>query len=89
MRVMTWRRRANRDPPPNLCAQCIRIPDQAVLTRDNANILVDSVLYYKVVDPYVSTVRLIRSSFFSFFFFGHASESLPAKANASTKQQQQ
>ncbi|ORZ30523.1 hypothetical protein BCR44DRAFT_1444769, partial [Catenaria anguillulae PL171] len=35
--------------------QVVPIPAQAVMTKDNANIMVESVLYWRVVDPYIAT----------------------------------
>ncbi|KAI9223325.1 hypothetical protein BC828DRAFT_376165 [Blastocladiella britannica] len=35
--------------------QVVPIPPQQVMTRDSTNIIVESVLYYRIVDPYVAT----------------------------------
>ncbi|KAI9184406.1 hypothetical protein H9P43_003459 [Blastocladiella emersonii ATCC 22665] len=35
--------------------QVVPIPPQAVLTKDNVNLHIDSTLYYRIADPYVAT----------------------------------
>ncbi|KAI9164277.1 hypothetical protein H9P43_008106 [Blastocladiella emersonii ATCC 22665] len=44
--------------------QVVDLPSQVVMTRDNVSITIDSVLYFRVVDPYVATflVQNVRSA---------------------------